>query len=228
MATAEIMPTVSEQKIQVIEDQQRSLLQRAQDLIIATAADYKVACDLVKGIAELKKMIGDDFKDSKSAAHKAWKTICDQEKKHLDAIAEPDRLLRNKISEYTTEQERVRRQQEEIERQKAQKVAEETRLQEAIKAERQGRTTEEVNQILDKPVMPAPVVVPKAMVPKVEGVSMVDTWEFEIADVNLIPREYLSVDESKIRKVVGALKGQTNIPGVIVRCVAKTRIGAGR
>jgi hypothetical protein len=41
-------------------------------------------------------------------------------------------------------------------------------------------------------------------------------WRFTIIDEKAIPREYLLVDESKIRKVVDALKGEARIPGIQV------------
>jgi colicin import membrane protein len=50
--------------------------------------------------------------------------------------------------------------------------------------------------------------------PKVRGVSKREVWKFEITDPALVPREYLVIDESKIRGVVQALKGATTIPGV--------------
>jgi uncharacterized membrane protein YqiK len=49
---------------------------------------------------------------------------------------------------------------------------------------------------------------------KVSGISTRENWTFEITDPALIPREYLMIDESKIRGVVRALKDATNIPGV--------------
>jgi hypothetical protein len=58
-------------------------------------------------------------------------------------------------------------------------------------------------------------VVPQT-VEKVKGESTRKVWKFEITDEKRIPREYLLVDETKIRKVVQALKGDTNIAGVMV------------
>lgn len=49
---------------------------------------------------------------------------------------------------------------------------------------------------------------------KLAGVSSRSTWDFEIVDLALIPREYLLVDEKKIRGIVRALKSETNIPGI--------------
>ena len=71
--------------------------------------------------------------------------------------------------------------------------------------------------------MTAPVVQTQA--PKVAGVSIPKVWTFEITDEDVIPREYLVVDESRIRRVVTALKGDTKIPGV--RVLEQKRISAG-
>lgn len=52
--------------------------------------------------------------------------------------------------------------------------------------------------------------------PRVSGINTREVWKFEVTDPAAVPREYLSVDESKIRRVVGALKGDTKIAGVRV------------
>jgi len=52
--------------------------------------------------------------------------------------------------------------------------------------------------------------------PKVEGVKISYRYDFEIVDENLIPREFLKVDEVKIRKVITALKEEAKIPGIKV------------
>ena len=63
-------------------------------------------------------------------------------------------------------------------------------------------------------------------VPKVEagdGRALVQTWTFTVVDEAKVPREYLILDEVKIRKVVQALKDKTNIPGIVVRMETSVR-----
>jgi uncharacterized membrane protein YqiK len=60
----------------------------------------------------------------------------------------------------------------------------------------------------------APIATQEA--PKVAGISVPKVWTFDIIDPMAIPREFLIVDETRIRKVVQAMKGSTNIPGVRV------------
>lgn len=62
--------------------------------------------------------------------------------------------------------------------------------------------------------------------PKVTGVSAREVWKFEVTDATAVPREYMVPDETKIRKVVNALKGDTQIAGVKVW--AEKSLAAGR
>jgi hypothetical protein len=59
---------------------------------------------------------------------------------------------------------------------------------------------------------------------KLAGVSTRKDWDFEIVDPAAIPREYLAIDEKKIRAYVKAMKSDAKIPGV--RVYAKDVIAA--
>lgn len=61
--------------------------------------------------------------------------------------------------------------------------------------------------------------------PRIAGVNTVKQWKFVVEDSSLVPREYCTVDETKIRKVVLALKGDTRIAGV--RVYSEDNIAAG-
>lgn len=61
--------------------------------------------------------------------------------------------------------------------------------------------------------------------PKVTGINYREAWKFEVTDVSLVPREYLMVDETKIRKIVQAMKGDTKIAGV--RVYSEKQIASG-
>ncbi len=50
--------------------------------------------------------------------------------------------------------------------------------------------------------------------PTPAAISFRKTWEVEITDPNLVPREYLLIDTVALRKVCLATKGQIQVPGV--------------
>ena len=106
---------------------------------------------------------------------------------------------------------------------KAAAAAAEKELEEAQAAERkareqaekvaaagQARAATSIEQAQNIQAAP-PVYVPP---PAAAGSSARETWDFEITDPALVPREYLLVNDKAIRGVVKALKGNANIPGV--------------
>lgn len=104
------------------------------------------------------------------------------------------------------------------------------RLAEAAALEREATATGdtalqmEADALISEPVI-APVVILPTATPKVAGVSYREEWDFEVVDDAKIPREYLTRDDAKIRRVVKAMKGTTNIPGV--RAFSRRVVAAG-
>ena len=85
----------------------------------------------------------------------------------------------------------------------------------AIEAEKNGQK-EIAQAIINTPVQPVAVVIPKD-VPKLEnGPTFREVWQFEIERADLIPRAYLVPDMVKIGQVVRAMKSEANIPGIKV------------
>lgn len=75
----------------------------------------------------------------------------------------------------------------------------------------------------------AQTVVPAVVVreaPKVAGVSTREVWKFRIKDASLLPRQFLTEDEAKIRKYVDAMKADAAIPGVEIW--KERQVAAGR
>src|SRR3954466_7491379 len=107
MSTAQLI-TVSQTAIEQIEGKRSSLLAQAQHLTIRDDASYRSAGELALAIKALRDDIIADFAKPKKLAHDAHKSICAQEKKHLEELETPDRLVRQKLSAYALEQERKR------------------------------------------------------------------------------------------------------------------------
>jgi len=245
MVTAEatLVPITQEQE-QAIDVKRTSLVEAAEGLVIDDSDSEAVAWGIVNRIGELKKTIVTDFEKSKKAAHGAWKAICEQEAGHLLRLREPDNIVRGKLSAWDDEKTRILReaqaaQQAEVDRQaaeanriareKAEREAEEQRIQDALAAEAAG-DKEQAKALLEAPIEVAPVeevvapFVPQMVIPKVAGQgAMVTTWKFEIVDPKQVPDQYKVVDEKAIRRVVDALRDRASIPGVRVYSVQEPR-----
>ena len=224
MAAENRIVPFNETNLVVITEKRNHLLSLATALTITDAKSYEFACELAKGVSALRTSIVDEFAEEKDRRYKAHRAVCDLEKRYLDGLVEPDKMLRAKITAYNEEQDKLQREQERIARDKAEKEAEERRLQEAIRAEEQGRP-DVAQKILETPAAPVAITLPRTETPKVNGLALVTNWYFKIEDRALIPDEYWILDETKISKVVKALKENTRIPGVTVFCRKEPRIG---
>jgi mannitol-specific phosphotransferase system IIBC component len=49
------------------------------------------------------------------------------------------------------------------------------------------------------------------------GVSMIDSWDYEVVDEAKVPRLYMTVDTTKVMKIVNSLGKDTNIAGIKVK-----------
>ncbi|HLF13209.1 MAG TPA: hypothetical protein VJA26_18570 [Gammaproteobacteria bacterium] len=133
---------------------------------------------------------------------------------------EAARKERERLEAQARETERKAREKAAAERRAAEEAAAAGRAEEAARLAERAAATE--NKAAEKAIeleqraaaIVAPVIQREA--PKVAGLSMRETPKFEIVDASKLPREYLVADESRIRKVVNALKMDANIPGVRV------------
>lgn len=205
-----------------VEQKALSIVDQAKAVKVTDAETYTAAGSLWKSIGDMIAEVKATFDPICDAAHKAHKAATEKRAKFLDPLTAAQKSVKRLMADYDAEQERIRQAEQRRLEEIARKAEEDCRLAEAIAAEEAakaaGATKEEAAQeaaaIIEEPVSVAPVVVPKA-VPKIQGGPVFQTrWSFEIVNENLIPRQYLTPDMTKIGGVVRALKAQANIPGV--------------
>jgi hypothetical protein len=191
----------------------------ATQALVALAGSYQVAtpeqysgagADLTRVKAAQKRL---------EAVRKAITQPLDAAKKAvMDFFREPEmkladaenRIKRSMIA-FSDEQDRIRREEQRRADEAARKERERIEAQ-ARKAAESGKVEKADALEQRAAAVVAPVIHREA--PTVAGINMREVWKFEVTDPDLVPRQYLSVDESKIRKVVQALKGDTKIDGV--------------
>lgn len=143
----------------------------------------------------------------------ALKKVNDFFRAPAEKLVAIEQLIKRKLGAYHEEQQRIAAAEQAKADERARKEREKLE-QRAAAAEASGKVEKAAALQTQAATVVAPVIVREA--PKVAGVQMRDAWKFQVVDPNLVPREYLVVDETKIRKVVAALKQDTNIPGVRV------------
>ena len=206
-----------------IETQSLTIPERATTLRIIDAKTYSRAGNFWKEIRAIRAKVADSFDPLIKHVHAFHKATLAKKEEIDKPLENAERFVKSSMNTWNAEQERIRiaeqRRLEEI----ARKAEEERLLQEAIVTEAEARASgaskeeaaQEAAAIIEKPVYVPPIIIPKE-VPKVTGMSFRTIWKFRIIDIAKIPREYLEPDMVKIGRVVRALKGQTNIPGIRV------------
>lgn len=207
-----------------VETKALSIVDRAKMVVVTDPETYTAAGILWKQIKDMMKEVSDTFNPIIEAAHASHKKALEQKAKYYAPLEQAYKSVKKLMSDYDMEQERIRQAEQRRLEEIARKEEEERRLMEAIVAEEElkarGATKEEAAQeaaaIMEEPVIVAPITVQKE-VPKLKGGPVFQTrWNFEIIDVDLIPREYMQPDLVAIGGVVRSLGERAKIPGIKV------------
>ena len=207
--------------VPALDEKAITLKSQADAISIQNDGQFVTAGEFLKGVLALKKEITSSWEPTIQAAHKAHRSAIESRDKHLIPVIEAERQIKNKLSAYQLLQETIRRQLEEEEKARVQAETEalEAAARELAEGGEYSAAKATVRQVFD--IKPAEV----AATPKIKGISFSENWTFSVVDPLAVPREYLMVDEVKIRQVVKALKGDCKIPGVQVRC---EKVASGR
>lgn len=188
------------------------LVANAEDLKVIDQASLDAAGEMLKNIkayvAEVKKITT----PVKEATHAAWKAAVAQETGLISKAEEAEKILKygqgrtamNPLPTSIAGFQAAQKAAADAAKAEIDRIQREAEKEAAARAKTTGQP---VQAVVSFTAPPPPVA-------KTQGVGYVPEWGFIITDESLIPREYLLVDEVKIRKVVKAMKHQTNIPGV--------------
>ena len=186
-----LMQPEQQQQIQKQAEAYSSMLAQFQAYQITDAETYQFACEQVKAVKG-------QFKAWDEQEHSITKPINDGLKRARDmfrpvkaALYDIETVLKSKIAAFDFAQQQSRQQA----------------LNEAAKALQASETQAQGLMLLQQASTDAP---------KVQGVNGRKQVSFKVTDPNLVPREYCSVDEGKIRAAVKLGGAGTQIPGVRV------------
>ncbi len=192
-------------------------LAEARELKVVDDGSYRRAGELGRLFTSRIKAVREGLSAPKKATYDAWKEVCKLETNMISKFEVEKRGLAQRIGAYSAQREEEARRAEEQRRAEARRTAEEEALRHAETLEKNGdkaAAQAEIDRASQEIAVPPPAEMPSAV--KAEGVSVTTSWEFRITDEKAVPREYLVVDDKKIRGVVRALKADARIPGVEV------------
>jgi hypothetical protein len=177
-----------------------SLQEYAEARVIVTAEDLKPATDDLTIIANVKKGMEGKRKEYVVPLQGQVIEINDAFKTLMAPIEQADRTTRRKILEFQTEQERIRKEQEEINHLKMEVAEKEMKLN--------GELSESVGLVEVVPEVPTTVRTDMGM----QGQRA--NWKYEVFDFDLLPREYKMVDGAQLSAIAKRHHDQKQILGV--------------
>ena len=186
---------------------------QATALVVLNPPQYLNAADLLKSLKGRAGAIEDERKKLKAPILQAGRAVDDFFGRPLAVLAEAEKIIKHKLVVYDQAQEKLRREEQAKAEEKARKERE--TLEDKARAAIASGRLERANELEQRAAAVVAPVIDRAP-PKVAGVTFREVWNFEIVDAQAIPRQYLSVNESAIGKVVKALKADTLIPGIRV------------
>jgi hypothetical protein len=150
-----------------------------------------------------------------------------EDRRRLEApLAEAETMLKQRLAAFTIAEDA--RRASEARRQVADaQEARSARIWAEVEAlETAGYTHEAADLVTEFVQTPGPIAVITPPPLKAAGVTPREVWRYEVVDAQQIPREYLTIDHTKLGGVVRALKSAAAIPGVriwVERTIAAAR-----
>jgi len=169
----------------------------------AAATHLQAVKSYFKRIEDLRKELVKPLNDTVKKINELFKPA-------TDLATKTEKVWKDKLVEFHTQQESKRRIQEARDREAADK--ERAKLEaraERLEDKGKGDQAEALRQ--EAEAIPTPVAPP---VEKSKGLSMREDWQYEVLNQNAIPFEYWVVDHQALAKVVRAMKGTKGIPGI--------------
>ncbi len=200
------------------------VLQRANEIAVRTPEERTAAVDFAKLIKDAQKKVSDHFGDMKTAAHKAWKTICDKESEHLTPLKAAEAARKNKILAFDAEVERARREEERRLQAEADEKA--RRERERLEKEAAKLKTPELREerMAQAAAVVAPVITVAPVAEKQKGEATRKIWKARLTDKkallkaaaegNELAASFLAFDETAANRTAAATKGAVPVPGI--------------
>lgn len=203
-ALVKVRPQADEAVI-ALHEQSLKLLEDATALIIIDSDSAKSATNDLSIISGLKKSIEEKRKEYTQPINEHLKAVNEAFKVFTEPLNQADKITRDKVLEYHQEQERIRQEQEEINRKRLEAAEAEMRLK--------GELSESVN-----------LVEVTAIRTDMGMAGIATIWKFRVENFALLPDRFKIENASLIGKVVRA--GEREIPGVLIWSEDSLRVTA--
>jgi sugar-specific transcriptional regulator TrmB len=184
---------------------------------VASNDDLMQCAERLKDIKGKAKELEAQRKSMTAPLDETKKKIMDLFRKPLEMLDQAEFMLKKGMLSYQQEQENIRkeaqRKADEIARKEAEK--ERAKLEAKIaRAEASGKDekAEELKQQAET-IRPVSAIIENT-VPVISGIATKKVWKYRVTNVDLIPREYMVVNETLLGNLARSTKGAIKVSGV--------------
>jgi len=192
---------------------------RVKSIVVRDQATLDVANSFLHDVNAMIDQINEKANPLIAKAHDLHKSLLAEKKWFIEPLELAKKVVGQRVAAHVTallekrrEAERVRLAAEDEARRLAEKaVGKAEKLEAGGNGGKAAKVIDEAHDKVEAILAAAPEIPDEA---DTAGLVIREDWKFSIIDAALIPREYLIPDEKKIGRIVRALKGDANIPGV--------------
>lgn len=155
-------------------------------LVVTSTDEYTRVAEHLKTLKTFQARVAQWFAPLKQKAQAAHRALCDEERKILQPAVDDEVRIKRALVVYTTEQDRIRRDEQQRLREEARRQDEQRRLDEAAALEREAQATGDVSlqeaaeALIATPAALMPVEPETPAAPKVEGLSYRQVYRAEV------------------------------------------------
>jgi hypothetical protein len=202
------------------------LFETARSLPIHDEPTFQAASTCLVRIKTLRTRLEELLAPHIKRAFEAHRALV-EDRRRLDApLTDAETMLKRRLAEFTVAEEArraIESRRHSVEAQEARSA----RIWAEVEAlESDGYHDEAAEVVAEFVHAPAPLLISLPARVTAPGISCREVWRYAVEDPAQIPREYLTIDHTKLGGVVRALKSAASIPGVRVwveRTIAAAR-----
>ena len=222
-------------EIVVGENEQKALtvIRAGMGIEVYSQTSLDAANGLLLDVKALRRKFDTEFDAGIAQAFQHHRYLVAQKRRWTDPLDEAEKILKPKITAYLVEQDRIRLEAERAAERARLKIEKEAADASDVAAEliKEGKSAE-AEQVVDMALekvqeieAETPFVPSK---PIANGTTLRETWNFEIENEELIPRQFLTPDLKKIRGYVQNMKRDARIAGVRIFPVKSVSASVGK
>lgn len=180
------------------------MLADVQAMEVNNNADAQALTDWAKGVKELGKQIDGFISPWVKRAYQFHKDYVAMKKATMKPLEDAEAIAKKMLKDFNDKE--AKRIADEL---KAKEDAERLKLAELAEASGDDDLAEDIVAGV------VPVVVEPVQETKIAGASFIPVWGYEVVNEQIVPREWLMIDDKKVKSYIKNTKGLGKIEGIL-------------